>query len=99
MKSSAKAIDIPIGRIELFGLVLHIMEQQGRLVAVCTDEEGGVVVPLSTPGISARSCRRLMQSAVDLLLDAAERAFCESPSDTAPRSTCCIVRTSCGLMK
>jgi hypothetical protein len=96
MATPAKSVDIPIGRVELFGMVLHIVERQGHLVAACTDDHGGVAVPLATPGISAKSCRKLMRSAVDLLLDAAEAAFPESPATSARRVVCRADRRNCG---
>lgn len=86
--SPIKTVDIPIGRVELFGLVLHIVEHDGRLVAACPDAEGMVVAPLSQPDVSSRSCRRLMRSAVDLLLTAAEKALSASPRDAADRGVC-----------
>jgi hypothetical protein len=101
MRSSAKALDIPIGRVELFGLVLHIVEHDGRLVAACPDERGKVVAALTATDMSAKNCRRLMRSAVDLLLEAAERAFSESTSvparcasrDAAARRPCGSTRS------
>lgn len=77
MGSAIKTADIPIGRVELFGLVLHIVEHDGRLVAAYANDEGRVAAALSETGVSGRSCRRLMRSAVDLLLDAAETALSE----------------------
>ena len=72
MTSRHNNLDLPLGRIELLGQVLHLVEHDGRLVAACTDEAGGVIAALTAPRVTAAHCRRLMRQAIDLLLDAAE---------------------------
>jgi hypothetical protein len=89
MRSSMNRLDIPIGRVELFGQVLHIVEHDGRLVAACTDERGKVVTAMTANDISAKSCRRLMRSAVDLLLNAAETALGRAACSTSKNMQRC----------
>lgn len=79
MKPSHTPLDIPLGRVELFGQILHIVEHQGRLVAACTDENGAVIEALTSDAVSAAACRDLMRRAIDLLLEAADAAFHDSP--------------------
>lgn len=67
-----KKLDLPIGRIEFLGQVLHLVEHEGRLVAACTGQSGGVIAALTAPRVSAADCRRLMRQAIDLLFDSAE---------------------------
>ena len=87
MRSANQTVDIPIGHVELFGLVLHVVEHGGRLIAACPDDNGRVVAALTEPALSACSCRRLMRSAVDLLLTAAETGLSQ-PASVAASAPC-----------
>jgi hypothetical protein len=72
MPKSSRCLDIPVGRVEFMGQVLHIVEHEGRLVAVCNDEHGMPYEALSAARLDSRACRELMCEAVSLLLDAAD---------------------------
>lgn len=65
-------LSIPIGRVELFGQVLNIVEHEGRLVAACPDESGMPYEALSVEKNDAAHCHRLMRSSIDLLFETAE---------------------------
>ena len=72
MTGRHKDLDLPLGRIEFLGQVLHLVEHDGRLVAACIDPSGGVIAALTAPRVDAAHCRRLMCQGIDLLFDAAE---------------------------
>lgn len=72
MTRSETRLDVPIGRVELLGQVLHIVEHDGRLVAVCHDEHGMPVEALVSQRLDGHGCRNLMREAVDLLIQAAD---------------------------
>lgn len=65
-------IDIPIGRVEFLGQVLHIVEHEGRLLAACNDEHGVPFEALASGRLDGHGCRDLMREAIDLLIDAAD---------------------------
>jgi hypothetical protein len=67
-----RPLDIPLGRVEFMGQVLHIVEHEGRLVAACNDEHGMPYEALSAARLDSRACRELMCEAVGLLLDSAD---------------------------
>jgi hypothetical protein len=67
-----KSIDIPIGRVELLGQVLHIVEHDGHLVAACNDEHGMPFEALACEQLDGHGCRNLMRQAVDLLTEGAD---------------------------
>lgn len=50
-------LDIPLGRVEFMGQVLHIIERDGSLFAAGTNEEGRVMAVLGERALSARGCR------------------------------------------
>lgn len=85
MKRKAKPLDIPLGRVELFGQVLHIIEHDGRLVAACTDEAGDVVEALTSKDMGTAGCRDLMRRAIDLLLTAAEEELDDAKDQACAR--------------
>ena len=87
-------LDVPLGRIEFLGQVLHFVEHDGRLVAACTDEAGDVIAALTAPSMSAANCRRLMREAIDLLLDSAEAELRSHKSQAATRANTILTRTS-----
>jgi hypothetical protein len=65
-------LNIPIGRVELFGQVLSIVEHEGRLVAACPDESGMRYEVLSVEKTDAASCHHLMRRSLDLLFETAQ---------------------------
>ena len=76
-------LDVPLGRIEFLGQVLHLVEHEGRLIAACTGESGRVAAALTAPRITAADCRRLMRQAIDLLFDSAEGELKSRSTPTA----------------
>ena len=72
MTRSFKKVDVPIGRVEFMGQVMHLAEHRGRLVGAMADESGQVVVVTRDEQVSAASCRRLLREGIDLLLNRAE---------------------------
>ncbi len=83
-------VEVPIGRVELLGQILHLVEHQGHLASVLTDETGQVVVAMEDERLSAAGCRRLLRSGIDLLLDRAEGIY----KTQAERSTVALARVA-----
>jgi hypothetical protein len=79
-------LDLPLGRIELLGQVLHLIEHDGELVIACADETNSVIVASAAPRVSAANCRRLMREAIDLLLESAEAGLRTNGSELRPNS-------------
>jgi hypothetical protein len=68
-------LNIPIGRVEFLGQVLHIVECDGRLVAACPDESGMPYEILAAPRVDVPACRDLMWRSMDLLFETSELAL------------------------
>lgn len=96
-KRAARPLDIPVGRVEFMGQVLHIVEHEGRLVAACNDEQGMPYEALASLRLNARACRDLMHEAVDLLIQAADISLMFAALAASGAMPCpCRGQSSCG---
>jgi hypothetical protein len=95
---NASEIDVPVGRVEFLGQIVHVVEHNGRFAAAMTDDTGRLAVAFEENDISAASCRRALRRGIDLLFDRAAailqaKATNERGSDK-PRRTAVKCRRS-----
>lgn len=86
-KRRSQAIDIPFGRVELLGQVIHVVQHDGHLITLgAGPPDGRPTEILAARGNSEAECRELMHRSVDMLFDLIDRApmLCVPVGETAP---------------